>query len=148
MKKKKSIFIEGPVTSEFIGNSIAKHQSKTSIGGHEIFLGQVRADQLEGGVVESISFTAYEEMAEQKMNDIREKAFDKFDLTCMHVYHSLGNIAVGEICFFVFASSPHRKDCRNAVAWLVDTIKKEVPVFGKELLNNGGEKWKSNNPVA
>ena len=45
---KKTVFIEGPISSEFIGQSIAKHQSKTTIGAHNIFLGQVRADEIDG----------------------------------------------------------------------------------------------------
>ena len=47
----KNIFQEGPISSDFIANSIAKHQSKTSIGAHSIFLGQVRADQVDDKVV-------------------------------------------------------------------------------------------------
>ena len=47
-KPKKSSFVKGAIAAEFIGNSIAKHQSKTSIGAHNIFLGQVRADEIDG----------------------------------------------------------------------------------------------------
>ena len=44
--KSKKIFIEGPITPEFIAKSIASHQSKHNIGAHQIFLGQIRADSL------------------------------------------------------------------------------------------------------
>ena len=144
MKKKKSIFIQGPISSEFIGKSIAKHQVKTNIGAHEIFLGQVRADNIEGKEVNSIEYTTYEDMAEKKAAEIRESAFEKFDLICMHIYHSLGNVNSGEICFFVFASSPHRSDARKAVAYLVDTIKIELPIFGKEIFEDQSHTWKTN----
>ena len=140
----KNIFREGAISAEFIGNSIAKHQSKTNIGAHEIFLGQVRADEIEGKKVSAIEYTAYEDMANEKAHEIREKAFEKFDLTCMHIYHSLGNIEIGEICFFVFASSGHRKNAREAVAFLVDSIKKELPIFGKEIFEGEGHQWKVN----
>lgn len=144
MKKKKSIFIRGPIDASFVGESIAKHQSKTGIGAHEIFLGQVRADKIEEKEVSSIEYTAYEVMAEEKAYEIRESAFEKFDLTCMHIYHSLGEVKAGELCFYVFASSAHRKDAREAVAYLVDRLKKELPVFGKEIFHGESHQWKIN----
>jgi len=145
--KTKSIFITGPISSQFIGDSIQKHQSKTKIGAHEIFLGQVRADIINDHQVSSIEYTAYEEMADNKATQIREDAFNRFNLSCMHIYHSLGNIEVGEICFFVFASSSHRKDAREAVAYIVDEIKKELPIFGKEIFTDKSHQWKSNNEL-
>ena len=101
----KKIFIDGPISPEFISDSISKHQSKHNIGAHNIFLGQVRADIISDQNVKSIEYSAYEDMANKKVNEIREDAFKKFDLTCLHTYHSLGNIKVGEISFFVFVSS-------------------------------------------
>ena len=65
-------------------------KSKTSIGAHNIFLGQVRADDIDDKVVSAIEYTAYEEMANEKFHEIREATFKKFNLTCMHIYHSLG----------------------------------------------------------
>ena len=103
--KIKKVFVEGAITPDFIANAIAKHQSKTMIGAHDIFLGQVRADEIKGKKVGAIEYTAYESMANQKFHEIREGAFKKFDLSCMHIYHSLGKVAVGEICLFVFVSS-------------------------------------------
>ncbi len=140
----KNVFVPGPISPSFIANSIAKHQSKTTIGAHDIFLGQVRADDIEGKTVSAIEYTAYEPMANQKFHEIREATFQKFDLTCMHIYHSLGKVAVGEICLFVFVSSPHRKEVFEAMHHVVEEIKKEVPVFGKELFGDDSYQWKVN----
>ena len=145
MKEKlKNVFVDGAITPDFIANAIAKHQSKTTIGAHDIFLGQIRADVIEGKKVAAIAYTAYEEMANLKFYEIREKTFTKFDLTCMHIYHSLGKVAVGEICLFVFVSSPHRKEVFEALQHVVEEIKKEVPVFGKELFEDDSYQWKVN----
>ena len=114
-KKPKNVFKEAAISSEFIGESIAKHQSKTSIGAHNIFLGQVRADEIDGKVIYAIEYTAYEDMANAKFHEIREGAFEKFNLTCMHIYHSLGVVKAGEICLFVFLSSPKRKEVFKAL---------------------------------
>lgn len=143
-RKKKNVFIQGAIPPEFIAESIAKHQSKHSIGAHNIFLGQIRADNKEGKVVSAIEYTTYQGMADQKLYEIREEAFEKFDLSCMHIYHSLGRVGVGEICFFVFVSSPHRKGVYQATEHIVNRIKAEVPIFGMEIFEDQTHQWKVN----
>jgi molybdopterin synthase catalytic subunit len=134
----------GPIEPDFIATSIAKHQSKTSIGAHQIFLGQVRADDIEGKSVKAIEYSAHEEMAESIIHEIREETFDKFDLTCMHIHHSIGEVKTGEICLFVFVSSAHRKASNEAIVYLVEAIKERVPIFGKEVFEDGTHIWKKN----
>lgn len=143
-RKPKSVFIEGPISSEFIGDSIAKHQSKTTIGAHNIFLGQVRADTLEGKTVKMINYSSYEEMANVTFHEIREAAFAKFDLSCMHIYHSLGGVKAGEICMFIFVSATRRKEVFQAIEYLVNEIKEKVPIFGKEIFEDASHQWKVN----
>ena len=144
-KKVKNIFTEGPVEAAFIADSIAKHATNTSIGGHSIFLGQVRADMVDGKQVEAIEYTSHVEMALETMSAIREDIFAKYALTCMHVHHSLGIIKAGEICLFVFTSSKHRKDAIDACTACVERIKAELPVWGKEIFEGEGYQWKINN---
>lgn len=139
----KTIFINGPISSHFIGESIAKHQTKTNIGAHQIFLGQVRADEIQSDQVEAIEYTAYEDMANEKMLLIREETFARYAITCMHVYHSLGTVKKGEICLFIFVSSSHRKASQQACDELVERIKNECPIWGKEIMAKG-EQWKVN----
>jgi molybdopterin synthase catalytic subunit len=143
-KPKKTSFIQGPISAEFIGNSIAKHQSKTTIGAHNIFLGQVRADEIDGKTVAAIEYSAYEEMAEQSFYDIREAAFAKYELSCLHIYHSLGTVKAGEICLFVFVSAPRRKVVYEALEFLVEEIKEKVAIFGREIMEDESYTWKKN----
>ncbi len=140
----KNIFVKGAMAASFIADSIQKHQAKTAIGGHSIFLGQVRADTINGKKVTAIEYTAYEAMALETMHSIREEVLSKYPLTCMHVYHSLGIVAAGEICFFVFTSSEHRKAAIEACNELVERIKAELPVWGKELFEDETYQWKQN----
>ncbi len=143
-RKPKNVFKEGAITSQFIAESIAKHQSKTMIGAHNIFLGQVRADEIDEKVVCAIQYSAYEDMANAKFHEIREATFKKFKITCMHIYHSLGVVKAGEICLFVFVSSPKRKIVFKALEYVVEEIKATVPVFGKELFEDSSHQWKVN----
>jgi molybdopterin synthase catalytic subunit len=105
----------------------------------------VRADEKDDAHVTGIVYEAYEEMANLAFHEIREGAFATYSLTCMHIYHSMGLVNAGEMSLFVFTSSVHRKDAIDACAEIVERIKKEVPVWGKEILENGESVWKNNN---
>ena len=140
----KKAIVQGPITPQKIADSIAHHQVKTNIGAHDIFLGQVRADEIDGKKVAAIDYSCYEEMAEKTFHEIREAAFEKFDLTCLHIYHSMGLVKAGEICLFVFTSSKHRKMAMDACRFIVEEIKTKVPVFGKELFEDDSHQWKVN----
>ncbi len=145
-KKKKThkVIQQGAISPLFIADSIAKHSSKTNIGAHNIFLGQVRNDKIEGKEVSEIEYTAYEEMAEQEFHTIREEAFAKYDLTCMHIYHSIGIVKAGEISLFVFVSAAHRQQVFEACSYIVEQIKSRVPIWGKEIFADGTFFWKEN----
>jgi len=142
--KPKNIFKEGPISPAFIGDSIAHHQVKTNIGGHSIFLGQVRADVIDGKTVAAIDYTAQTEMALEKMHEIREETFAKYDLTCMHVYHSLGKVKAGEICVFIFTSSAHRQMAIDACNYVIERLKAELHIWGKEIFEDDTHQWKVN----
>lgn len=144
-KKIINVFVDGAISPLFIGDSIQKHSTKKNIGAHSIFLGQVRNDRIDDSEVAAIEYTAYKEMAEEKFQEIREAAFSKYPLICMHIYHSLGRVAAGEISLFVFVSSAHRKEAIAACEMIVKRIKKEVPVWGKEIFANEKSQWKVNN---
>jgi len=143
--KIKNIFVSGPITPTMVASSIESHKDKTGIGAHSIFLGQVRSDRINNKTVAAIEYTAYEEMALKKMHEIRESIFASYELTCMHIYHSLGKVRVGEISLFVFTSSPHRKAAIDACEEVVERIKSGVPIWGKEIFEDDSYQWKENN---
>ena len=140
----KNIFIEGGIPPSFIAESIAKHQSKTTIGAHDIFMGQVRSDSVNGKKVVAIEFTAQEEMANTLCHEIKEAAFEKFDIHCLHIHHSIGTVKTGELCIFVFVSAAHRKTVFEALPYVVNEIKAKVPIFGKEIFDDASHQWKTN----
>lgn len=143
-KKVKNVFVEGPITPEKIANAIAHHQVKTNIGAHDIFLGQVRADEIDGKIVQAIEYSAYEVMANKVFDEIRESAFSKYDLTCAHIYHSKGIVKAGELCLFVFTSSKHRTMAFDACRYITEEIKAKAPIFGIELFEDNSHVWKVN----
>jgi len=56
----------------------------------------------------------------------------------------LGTVNAGEICLFVFVSSPHRKIVFESLEYIVEEIKANVPVFGKEIFEDSSHQWKKN----
>jgi molybdopterin synthase catalytic subunit len=140
----RDIFVRGPISPAFVAESLARHSTQTGIGAHSLFLGQVRADLVEGKKVSAIDYTAYEPMALEAMQEIREGIFARYPLSCLHVHHSLGQVRAGEISLFVFASSPHRRVAIDACNEVVEAIKASLPVWGKEVFDTQDSRWKEN----
>lgn len=139
-----NLFIPGPISPLLIADSILELGSQSGTGGHSIFLGQIRGDLIDGKPVKGIEYSAYEEMAIVMIEHIKTEIKKQFTLTSMIVHHSLGTVRVGELCLFVFTSAAHRKAAIEACQLAVERIKKEVPVWGKELFDNDSYAWKVN----
>ncbi|MCB9235259.1 MAG: molybdenum cofactor biosynthesis protein MoaE [Bacteroidia bacterium] len=140
--KKKSFLIQGPITPEKIADMLRSHQSKTQVGAHTFFMGQVRADEIDGKTVTAIEYSAFDEMADKVIAELREEAFAKYDLSCLHIYHSVGTVKVGEISMVVMVSSAHRKPTFPSLEYLVEEIKAKVPIWKKEVFADGTHSWK------
>lgn len=140
-----SIFIEGPISSEFIAGIIHLHSLHTAIGAHSIFLGQVRSDEADGSRVAAIEYTTHTEMALEKLREIQADLFEKYHMTGLNIFHSTGKVRAGEICFFVLAVSAHRAQAIAACSEAVERVKSELPVWGKLILENAAVQWKENN---
>ncbi|MCL1936777.1 MAG: molybdenum cofactor biosynthesis protein MoaE [Candidatus Azobacteroides sp.] len=143
-EQQKNLFIEGAISGILITEIVQKYSAETKAGGHSIFLGQVRTDEKEGQEVQAIEFTAYQEMGIKKMAQIREEIIAKYELIGLHAYHSLGIVQKGEICLFAFTCSQHRKSAMAACSELVERLKKELPLWGKEIYSDGSYQWKEN----
>lgn len=138
------LFIEGAIKSKHIESVLKGFSKAIHTGAHQIFLGQVRADIIEGQTVTGIDYSMYPEMAEKVLKQIIDDAVSKFDVDQIVIHHSVGFVEVGEVCLFVAVSSGHRKACHAAIDFCVETLKKEVPIFGKEILENNNHIWKVN----
>lgn len=139
-----NLFINGPILQSEISNVLFNAQLNCEVGAHTIFLGQVRADKIGNDTVMAIEYTAYEEMAIDQLYCINEKAFSLFPLKYIEVRHSLGCIRAGEICLFVFVSALHRHEAFKASSYIIERIKAELPIWGKEIFVNLNSQWKIN----
>ncbi len=106
-----------------------------SAGGIVVFLGEPRSSKEDGPVV-SINYTAYKEMAKKEMLKIEKEAKERFGVKNIIIAHRLGNVPLKMVSFFVGVSAPHRKECFEACAWIVDQVKLLVPIW-KEIKYEG-----------
>lgn len=141
IKKEKNYLFEGPIPSEKIAKSVEAHKPKVHCGAHTIFLGSIRADEIEGKKVAGIEYSAYPEMANKVIAEIREEAFAQWELACLHVYHSIGRVNTGEVSFMVMVSAGHRGPVFPALEFLVNEIKARVPIWKKEYFEDGSTHW-------
>src|SRR5215475_9211678 len=83
----------------------------------------------DGREIEGIDYEAHREMAEHQLKRIAEQAADRFGLKRIIVRHRIGFIAVGEASLFVQVASLHRGEGFRATQWIVDELKKSVPIW-------------------
>jgi len=92
------------------------------------FWGVVRRLE-DGHEIEGIEYEAHREMAEHQVRQIAEQAAEKFRLQLVIIHHRIGFIAVGEPSLFLRVASPHRSEGFRAGQWIVDELKKKVPIW-------------------
>ncbi|MDI3476075.1 MAG: molybdopterin synthase catalytic subunit [Thermococcaceae archaeon] len=113
--------------------------SNPESGAYVVFLGKVRAHN-RGRKVERLIYEVYGEMAVSEMAKIREEALRKFPIFDAVIWHRYGDLPVGEDTILVVVSSAHRKEAFEACSWIVDEVKRRVPVWKKEVTEEG-EFW-------
>ena len=142
--KKENIFVKGAISSNIIAEEINAVQKIKNVGAHAIFLGQVRNDTIQNKQVLAIEYSAYEEMASVVFNKIEEEANAKYSIISLIIKHSLQKVNSGEICLLVLVATAHRNEAYEASRFVVEAIKKQVPVFGKEIFADETYVWKEN----
>ena len=100
------------------------------------FVGRVRNFSNEKTVLH-IEFEAYNEMARKEIKKAADDACEKWHLNSCLVMHRFGRIEIGEACIIIAVSSPHRKEAFQAAQYIIDAIKKEVPIWKKEFYSDG-----------
>ena len=134
---------EGPVSQSLISSLIEKMGSKTDSGGHMIFLGQVRADEINGKKVKAIEYSAYIELVTVEADKIKEKIYSGFpDVKSIDIIHSTGIVRAGEISLLVLVSAGHRQQAMQACSKTVELIKENLPVWKKEIFEDDSHVWK------
>jgi molybdopterin synthase catalytic subunit len=109
-------------------------------GGTCVFLGTVRNGPDEQGVT-AIEYSAYEEMVEAEFGRLLADAGARWREARIAVRHRLGTIPVGEASIAIAAAAPHRAQAFEACRYVIEEVKRRVPVWKKELRVDGTEVW-------
>jgi molybdopterin synthase catalytic subunit len=134
---------DGPVSQKIISHLLEKIGKQTNSGGHMIFLGQVRADRINGKEVRAIEYSAYESMVNVEAENIKKQILSKFgDVKSIDIIHSTGIVSAGELSLVVLVSAGHRHQAFQACSKTVELIKDKLPVWKKEIFDDDSHKWK------
>ena len=101
-----------------------------------VFDGIVR-DNTRGRRTLYLDYEAYREMALEQMRGLAAEAVTRFGVRDVAMVHRLGRLAVGETSVLIAVASAHRAAAFDACRWLIDTLKKTVPIWKKETFVDG-----------
>jgi len=116
----------------------------TQDGAAVVFEGVVR-DNTRGRRTLYLDYEAYESMALKKMEALSEQARSNFAIRAVILVHRLGRLEIGETSVLIVVASAHRGPAFEACHWIIDTLKKTVPIWKKEYFEDGAV-WADGEP--
>jgi molybdopterin synthase catalytic subunit len=105
-------------------------------GAAVVFEGVVR-NQTRGSRTLYLDYEAYEDMALQQLESLAKEALQKFQIRDVAIVHRLGRLGIGETSVLAVVASAHRGPAFEACRWIIDTLKKTVPIWKKEYFEDG-----------
>jgi molybdopterin synthase catalytic subunit len=109
-----------------------------------VFEGIVR-NQTRGRKTLYLDYEAYEEMALEQMESLAAEAVRQFQIRDVAILHRLGRLEIGETSVLIVVASAHRAAAFDACRWLIDTLKRTVPIWKKEYFEDGAV-WADGEP--
>jgi molybdopterin synthase catalytic subunit len=111
-------------------------------GGVVIFLGTTRRDAGERGqTLAALDYQAYETMALEQMRQLAAEARRRWPIRRAAIVHRVGRVEIGQPSVVIAVSTPHRAEAFEACRFLIDSLKKEVSVWKKEVWADGSSSW-------
>jgi molybdopterin synthase catalytic subunit len=140
---------EPKVRASIIRSPIDTQQALAAIkspedGAAVVFEGVVR-NQTRGRKTLYLDYEAYEEMARQQMESLAAEALSQFQIRDVALIHRLGRLEIGETSVLIIVASAHRAAAFDACRWLIDTLKRTVPIWKKEYFEDGAV-WADGEP--
>ncbi|MBN1683667.1 molybdenum cofactor biosynthesis protein MoaE [Candidatus Bathyarchaeota archaeon] len=127
------------INEDFSVDEVLKNLKKNNIGALVTFIGIVRGES-DGKTIDLMEIEVYPEMAFKQLNEIRLKAIHKFNVEDIFIIHRYGILNITENIVLIAVSAVHRSEAFDACEYVIDELKKTVPIWKKEYSKNG-EKW-------
>jgi molybdopterin converting factor subunit 1 len=139
-RSRHSALVREKIDSEAVLNGI-KHPEDGAV---TVFDGIVR-DHTRGRRTLYLDYEAYEEMALKQMEELAARALSQFKIRDVTIVHRLGRLEIGETSVLIVVASAHRAAALDACRWLIDTLKRTVPIWKKEYFEDGAV-WADGEP--
>lgn len=140
---------DGPfrVTSDVLDPSELMAAVRRDEAGAVVLFHGVARNNADGRTVIALEYEAHASLAEKKLREVATEVLAKFPITAIAALHRVGHLEIGETSLLVAVSSPHRKEAFEAALYAVDRIKQIVPVWKKEIWEDGSGEWVAGYPV-
>lgn len=125
-------------------NSMKDKKGKS--GATVIFVGSVR-NYGNNGLVKGMFYESYVKMAEIQIKNIEKEAAKKWDIKKIRIVHRIGTMKLGCNSIVIALSTPHSKEAFEACEFILAAIKRQVPIWKKEILSDNKKKWVVGNPL-
>ncbi len=122
-------------------SALIENMRNEAVGSIVSFLGTVRNTSV-NIKVSGLEYSSYRDMALKMMGEIAEEAVRKYGITDYAIVHRLGRLSLKEDSVAICVASPHRKEGFRACEFIIDSIKEKVPIWKKDLVAGGEEKWR------
>ena len=122
--------------------ALVREVENPNVGGIATFVGVVRYESgADGRALKALEYSGYDAMALSEMSKLCEAAAESHSLHKVLLVHRLGMLKVGDTSVAVVAAAPHRADAFDACRTLIDQVKQSVPIFKKEIWQDGSSTW-------
>ncbi len=136
-------FVQGPLNRDLDAPVQERWSRDGRVGAQAWFFGQIRDDPLDDGGVSAIEYDAEQVIAAASLAEIRDRVRSACACHAVWIRHSLGQVPAGDFSFIVGVATEHRGAAFDALRLVVDAVKAETPIYGKEL-GASGYRWKQN----
>ena len=133
---KRAAIVTGPIDPAML---ISEVQS-AEFGAISVFVGTVRETN-DGRSVTGIDYTAYTAMAESQLAEILSEAADRLGVGNIVVEHRIGTLALGDVSVAIATAHAHREPAIECTRFIIEEIKKRVPIWKLEHYVDGGREW-------
>ena len=134
------IFIlEAPVSLDV--DELRRQLNTEGCGAIVSFIGITRGVDA-GEEVLRLEFDAWQEKLSETLNKLAKEAINKFSLHAVAMSHRTGSVGAGENIVAIHVASPHRKEAFEGCSWLIDELKRQAPLWKKEV-KPSGTSWKA-----
>jgi len=138
--RRHSSIIRDPIDSQRILSSLKRGEDGSAL----LFEGIVR-NQTRGRRTLYLNYEAYEDMALAEMESLAEQALGQFQIRDVAIVHRLGRLEIGETSVLIAVASAHRAAAFDACRWLINALKRTVPIWKKEFFEDGAV-WADGEP--